>query len=232
MGRHGDSVDLWAWTGECGSSLACCYDVFVVLGLLWGSGLCRGAKVLYLTLSKNCCIVKGLRVLSMLFGEGGVFFYCFDVLLFFPPQIVSCAATFFFILYVLSAMNIDQIVKNPGLFMGERIRNVPTYCTQMSNSRKVLQNQIHTAHNEVIILAFLSSPECLEMFCQYSVIDWRPLHSLWMILPPFFDVLGWMASDFFVKLLLFFYRLLSPSSPSSLSSDWWQRHWGRNSDVD
>lgn len=34
MGRNGDGVDLWAWTGECGSSLACCYDVFVVLGLL------------------------------------------------------------------------------------------------------------------------------------------------------------------------------------------------------
>ena len=24
MGRPGDRVDLWAWTGECGSSLACC----------------------------------------------------------------------------------------------------------------------------------------------------------------------------------------------------------------
>lgn len=36
MGKAwGLGVDLfWAWTGECGSSLACCYDVFVVLDLM------------------------------------------------------------------------------------------------------------------------------------------------------------------------------------------------------
>lgn len=174
--------------------------------------------------------MKGLWVLSMLFGEGGVFFYCFDVLLFFP-KLSRVLQRFFLILYVLSAMNIDQIVKNPGLFMGERI-NVPTYCTQMSNSRKVLQNQIHTAHHEVFILAFLSPwmlRNVLSIFSDWLTSITQPMNDP----PPIFDVLGWMASDFFLSNYCYFFIVFCPHRPpSSLSSDWWQRHWGRNSDVD
>lgn len=74
----------------------------------------------------------GLRVVFS--WGGGVFFYSFDVIFYF--QFVLWAAMFPF-LHVLSATNINLIVKNPGLFMEEGI-NMPIYYTQFWNGRKVL----------------------------------------------------------------------------------------------
>lgn len=76
----------------------------------------------------------------------------------------------------------------------------------------------------------LSSPECSDVSYEYSVMDCCLSRSLWMILPFCFDVLGWMGFHFCRTTVI---SMVSPphSSPSSLSSDWWQHHWGENPAV-